>query len=86
MILDINIKCCPHCHSPDIIFYENILIERFNNTLRRRLARLVRKTLSFSKSKFYFCKVIKLFIVHYNLEKLLSISAQHLDNVNGYQS
>ena len=44
-------------------------IERFNNTLRRRLARLVRATLSFSKKVENHIGAIKFFICHYNLEK-----------------
>ena len=42
-------------------------IERWNCTLRQRLARFVRKTLSFSKSDFYHDIVLKLFIHSYNL-------------------
>jgi insertion element IS1 protein InsB len=44
-------------------------IERFNNTLRQRLARLVRATLSFSKKVENHIGAIKFFICHYNLEK-----------------
>src|SRR5215813_12129453 len=44
-------------------------IERFNNTLRQRLARLVRATLSFSKKVENHIEAIKFFICHYNLEK-----------------
>ena len=44
-------------------------IERFNNTLRQRLARLVRDTLSFSKKVQNHIGAIKFFICHYNLEK-----------------
>lgn len=42
-------------------------VERWNNTLRQRLARFVRKTLSFSKSDFFHDLVLRLFIYHYNL-------------------
>jgi insertion element IS1 protein InsB len=42
-------------------------VERWNNTLRQRLARFVRKTLSFSKSDFFHTLVLKLFIHRYNL-------------------
>lgn len=42
-------------------------IERFNNTLRQRIGRLVRKTLSFSKSETMHDLVIRQFIVDYNL-------------------
>lgn len=41
-------------------------IERFNNTLRQRLARLVRKTLSFSKSEIMHEICLKLFLHRYN--------------------
>jgi IS1 family transposase len=42
-------------------------IERWFNTLRQRLARLVRKTLSFSKSDSFHEWVFRLFVHHYNL-------------------
>ncbi len=45
-------------------------IERFNNTLRQRISRLVRKTLSFSKSLENHIGAIWYFIHHYN-ESLL---------------
>ncbi len=45
-------------------------IERFNNTLRQRVSRLVRKTLSFSKSLQNHIGAIWYFIPHYN-ESLL---------------
>lgn len=41
-------------------------VERWNNTLRQRIARFVRKTLSFSKSDRFHALVLKLFIHHYN--------------------
>lgn len=43
-------------------------IERFNNTLRQRLARLVRRTLSFSKINAMHEIAIKLFIHHHNAQ------------------
>lgn len=43
-------------------------VERWNNTLRQRLARFVRKTLSFSKSERMHKLVLKLFIHRYNLD------------------
>ena len=46
---------------------ETAHVERWNNTLRQRLARFVRKTLSFSKSDFFHDLVLRLFIHHYNL-------------------
>ena len=45
-------------------------VERWNNTLRQRLARFVRKTLSFSKSDVYHNIVTKWFIAEYNLAVL----------------
>jgi insertion element IS1 protein InsB len=44
-------------------------IERFNNTLRQRVSRLVRETLSFSKKLANHIGAIKFFICHYNLTK-----------------
>ena len=44
-------------------------IERFNCTLRQRVSRLVRKSLSFSKKLANHIGAIKYFICHYNLEK-----------------
>jgi insertion element IS1 protein InsB len=41
-------------------------IERFNNTLRQRVSRLVREALSFSKKLANHIGAIKLFICHYN--------------------
>jgi IS1 family transposase len=47
---------------------ETAHIERLNNTLRQRLGRLVRKTLSFSKSDLLHQACLRLFIWRYNLE------------------
>ncbi len=44
-------------------------VERFNNTLRQRVSRLVRDTLSFSKKLANHIGAIKFFICHYNLTK-----------------
>jgi insertion element IS1 protein InsB len=44
-------------------------IERFNNTLRQRVSRLVRETRSFSKKLVNHIGAIKYFICHYNLTK-----------------
>jgi len=41
-------------------------IERFNNTVRQRVSRLVRKTLSFSKKSENHIGAIGLFIHNYN--------------------
>jgi insertion element IS1 protein InsB len=46
---------------------ETCYIERFNNTIRQRLGRYTRKTLSFSKSDYCHDLVTHLFIIHYNL-------------------
>ena len=48
-------------------------IERFNNTLRQRLGRLVRKTLSFSKGPLLHESVISLFLHRYNREQLQAV-------------
>jgi IS1 family transposase/transposase-like protein len=45
------------------------LIERLNCTLRQRVSRLVRKSLSFSKSDWFHQAAIKYFIARYNLER-----------------
>jgi hypothetical protein len=44
-------------------------IEGFNNTLRQRVSRLVRETLSFSKTLANHIGAIKYFICHYNLTR-----------------
>jgi insertion element IS1 protein InsB len=44
-------------------------IERFNNTLRQRVSRLVRSALSFSKKLSNHIGAIKYFICDYNLLK-----------------
>ena len=48
-------------------------IERFNNTLRHRCSRLVRKNLAFSKSLENHINAIFYFIRHYNLTKIASL-------------
>ena len=45
-------------------------VERFNCTLRQRLSRFVRKTLSFSKSDQMHLICLHLFLVRYNLERV----------------
>jgi insertion element IS1 protein InsB len=47
-------------------------IERFNNTLRQRVSRLVREALSFSKKLVNHIGAIKLFICHYNLTRAVA--------------
>ena len=49
---------------------ETAHVERWNNTLRQRLARFVRKTLAFSKSDHFHQLALKLFIHDYNLQCL----------------
>jgi insertion element IS1 protein InsB len=53
---------------------ETAHIERFNNTLRQRLGRFVRKTLSFSKSNFMHYICLGLFLHRYNLERASILS------------
>ncbi len=48
-------------------------IERLNNTLRQRLSRLVRETLSFSKKLANHIGAIKYFICHYNRAKAAAL-------------
>jgi hypothetical protein len=47
--------------------------ERLNNTLRQRLSRLVRETLSFSKKLANHIGAIKYFICHYNLARAAAL-------------
>lgn len=49
-------------------------IERFNCTLRQRVSRLVRKTLSFSKKLENYIGAIWLFVHHYNASLPVSLS------------
>jgi insertion element IS1 protein InsB len=48
-------------------------VERFNLTIRQRLARFVRRTLSFSKSDHMHLICLHLFLHSYNLERLALI-------------
>jgi IS1 family transposase/transposase-like protein len=48
-------------------------IERFNNTLRQRLSRLVRETLSFSKKLANHIGAIRYFICHDNLTRVAAL-------------
>lgn len=52
---------------------ETAHVERWNNTLRQRLARFVRKTLSFSKSLVMHEACLKLFLHRYNRERAISL-------------
>ena len=54
-------------------------IERFNNTLRQRVSRLVRDALSFSKKLANHIGAIKLFICHYNLTRAAAYSEHYMD-------
>lgn len=47
-------------------------VERWNNTLRQRLSRFVRRTLSFSKSDFFHEITLKLYLYYYNTEWCIS--------------
>jgi insertion element IS1 protein InsB len=51
---------------------ETAHVERWNNTLRQRLGRFVRKTLSFSKSDEYHEIALRLFLHEYNLTVISS--------------
>jgi insertion element IS1 protein InsB len=48
-------------------------IERFNNTLRQRVSRLVRETLAFSKKLANHIGAIRYFICHYNLRRATAL-------------
>jgi insertion element IS1 protein InsB len=50
---------------------ETAHVERWNNTLRQRLARFVRMTLSFSKSEVMHEAYLLLFLHLYNLDRAL---------------
>jgi hypothetical protein len=49
---------------------ETAHVERWNNTLRQRIGRFVRKTLSFSKSMLMYIACLDLFLHRYNLERV----------------
>jgi IS1 family transposase len=53
---------------------ETAHVERWNNTLRQRLARFVRNSLSFSKSWFMHEACLQLFLHRYNLEQALILN------------
>jgi IS1 family transposase len=50
-------------------------IERWHNTVRQRLARYVRKTLSFSRSLAFHEAVTRWFVIEYNLGLLPSVTS-----------
>ena len=49
-------------------------IERFNNTLRQRVSRLVREPLSFSKKLAHHIGAIKYFICYYTLTRATAVA------------
>jgi len=49
-------------------------VERFNLTLRQRVSRLVRKTLSYSKDLLCLIRHMRLFLVRYNTERRRKLS------------
>ena len=51
---------------------ETAPVERWHNTLRQRLSRFVRETLSFSKSLLMHIACLDLFLHRYNLERAIS--------------
>jgi IS1 family transposase len=52
---------------------ETAHVERWHNTLRQRLARFVRKTLSFSKSLLMHTACLNLFLHRYHLDRTISL-------------
>ena len=50
---------------------ETAHVERWNNTMRQRLARFVRMTLSFSKSEIMHQACLLLFLPRYNRERVI---------------
>jgi len=74
MIIETTIHACRQCesqHKPvNKQSRQTHHIERWNNTLRQHLGRLVRKTLSFSKLLEMHEICLKLFLHRYNFELL----------------
>lgn len=54
---------------------ETVKIERLNNTIRQRCSRLVRKGLSFSKSRLHHYLAIYFFLVNYNIETMAKMAS-----------
>jgi len=54
-----------------VIYQETAHVERWNNTLRQRLARFVRMTLSFSRSEVMHEACLLLFLHRYNQERAI---------------
>jgi insertion element IS1 protein InsB len=59
----------PDWHKPSKIKKDTSHLERLNNTIRQRISRLVRKTLSFSKKLENHIGAIKYFFCNYNFER-----------------
>ena len=59
--LNPSVQYTPECKADEIAY-----VERWNNTLRQRLGRFVRKTVSCSKSDVYHEMALKVFIHEYN--------------------
>lgn len=65
---------------------ETAHVERWNNTLRQRLARFVRKTLSFSKSPMMHDVCLKLFLHRYNHSRRLSFFCENASSSLSHES
>jgi IS1 transposase len=52
-------------------------LERFNNTLRQRVSRLVRTTLAFSKKLANHIRAIRYFICYYSLTRAAAFHGSH---------
>ena len=65
---------------------ETAHVERWNNTLRQRLARFVRVALSFSKSVVMHEACLLLFLSRYNRERVIPAQVSHYlrDDLNAY--
>ena len=66
-------QLAPDHHSVGKEAGETTHVERWNNTLRQRLGRFVRKTLSFSKSDQFHEIALRRFIHQYNQELSVTI-------------
>lgn len=63
----------PHQHQRSEQRGQTNHLERWNNTLRQRVGRFVRRTLSFSKTNEMHEGAVRLFIHHYNLQRLITL-------------
>ena len=66
------IPSAQHCAITQLV-HKTTQVEHFNCTLRQRVSRLVRSTLSFSKNLTNHIGAIKYFICHYNLAKCVAL-------------